>query len=497
MIRTKIIATLGPASSQVETLLRLFEEGADICRLNFSHGTLADHLQMLKSIREAARKVAEPIAVLGDLCGPKIRLGQVADEEGSGGMKIGVGDVLRIQRQPIVGAKGGVSTTYARFVDDVRVGDRVLVEDGLLRFIVTDRTSEEVICACMAGGVLKSAKGINLPNTQVSVASITEKDWQCADWAIENDLDYLALSFVRRAEDLIELRRHLEKRGSGIRLIAKIEKAEALQQMDAILDACDGLMVARGDLGVEMDVAQVPIIQKDLIRRCQRAGKPVIVATQMLQSMIEQSSPTRAEVSDVANAVFDGADAVMLSGETSVGRYPAAAAHMMNHVAQVAEDYLDTLATRERPVVQDRETPMSAAVAAGVWQIVHDLKVKLVAVWSQSGATARIFSKYRFPVPVVAFTTEARTLRQMALHFGVLPRAMPAPAGVQELISRADEMVQRLGLAGASDRIVIVAGPSMGVPGTVNQVIIHTVGQASATADAATAASQVVELEQP
>ena len=285
-----------------------------------------------------------------------------------------------------------------------------------------------------AFGILKSAKGVNLPNTTVNVPSITDRYWECVEWAIENDLDYLALSFVRKAEDLQLLREHLINRGASIHLIAKIEKNEALREIDAIIDSSDGLMVARGDLGVEMDVAQVPIIQKDLIRRCQRAGKTVIVATQMLQSMIEYSSPTRAEVSDVANAIFDGADAVMLSGETSVGRFPAGTVHMMAHIADETETYLHNNLDRQRePELKLKTMQLSSAVAKGVWQIVQDLKAALVVVWSQTGATARIFSKIRFPEPIIALSSDHRALRQMALHYGVIPQEMAPPEDMATL----------------------------------------------------------------
>ena len=328
---------MGPAVSKVETIVSLFEAGADACRLNFSHGSLDDHLAMLRNIRQAALQHDHPIALLGDLCGPKIRLGQINDIDNTGGSPINVGDELVIQRKPLVGQNKRVSTTYPGLIDDVKVGDRVLIEDGLLRFVCTDKSADEMRCRCTSGGVLKSSKGINLPNTRVSLPSITERDWQAVDWAIDNDLDYLALSFVRRADDIQLLRQHLRNRVSDIHLIAKIEKAEALGDIENIVEASDGLMIARGDLGVEMDVAQVPIIQKELIRRCRGAGKPVIVATQMLQSMVEQSSPTRAEVSDVANAIFDGTDVVMLSGETAVGKFPLGAVHIMSHVCEVTE----------------------------------------------------------------------------------------------------------------------------------------------------------------
>jgi pyruvate kinase len=476
-IRTKIVATMGPATASVETLLKIFEAGADVCRLNFSHGSLEGHLQMLRTIREAAARFDQPIAVLGDLCGPKIRLGVIENCGETGGMPIKVGDELIIQRSAIAGKDGRVSTNYLHFIDEVNVGDRVLIEDGLLRFVVTDKNFNELRLQTLAGGILKTGKGVNLPNTAISIPSITDRDWECTDWAIENDLDYLALSFVRKADDIHLLRQHLRNKVSDIHIISKIEKAEAIKDIEAILEASDGLMVARGDLGVEMDVAQVPIMQKDLIRRCQVAGKPVIVATQMLQSMIEQASPTRAEVSDVANAIFDGTDAVMLSGETSVGKFPVGAVHTMGHVAATTENYVASTREAKEPVMRLKMLQLSGAIAKGVWQMVHDLDLKLVAIWSQTGGTARIFSKARFPVPIVALSSDHRALRRMALHYGVVPQEMLPPRDTVALVQQMDKMVQEKGYAEAGDRIVIVAGASMGTPGTMNSVIIHTVGE--------------------
>jgi len=477
MIRTKIVATMGPAVASPDVLLSLFNAGCDVCRLNFSHGDLDQHAATLRLIREAALRFDHPVAVLGDLAGPKIRLGKVADVGGTGGMPVNVGDELVIQRAPIVGENGRVSTIYDHFVDDVQVGDRVLIEDGLLKFICVDKTYSELKCQCTVGGILKTSKGINLPHTKVSIPSITDKDWRCIDWAIENDLDYLALSFVRKADDLHLLRQHLVNRVSDIHLVAKIEKSEAIREIDAIIEASDGLMVARGDLGVEMDLAEVPIMQKDLVRRCQTAGKPVIVATQMLQSMIDQASPTRAEVSDVANAIFDGTDAVMLSGETSVGKFPVGAVAVMSHVAEKTERYLDTLPNRQDGGLKLRTMQMSAAVARGVWQIVQDLKVKLVVVWSQTGATARIFSKHRFTVPVVALSSDHRALRRMALHYGVVPQEMVPPDSMATLIQQVDGLVLSKKYAEPGDRIVIAAGASLGTPSTMNGIVIHTLGE--------------------
>jgi len=477
MIRTKIVATMGPACSDVQTIHAMLDAGVDVCRLNFSHGTLEQHLAMLKNIHQAAVRAEHPIAVLGDLCGPKIRLGQVSDIDGTGGMAIQTGEELIIQRQPIIGQNRRVSSTYPGLIDDVRIGDRVLIEDGLLRFVVTDKNYNEIRCQTTAGGVLKTGKGINLPHTPINLPSITDRDWQCVEWAIENDLDYLALSFVRRADEIQLLREHLRNRVSDIHIIAKIEKAEAIEQIDAIIEAADGLMIARGDLGVEMDVAEVPIIQKDLIRRCQSAGKPVIVATQMLQSMIEHSSPTRAEVSDVANAIFDGTDAVMLSGETSVGKFPVGAVHTMAHVAQVTEQYIVSSGLNKESPLKLRTMQLSAAIANGVRRIAEDLKIRLVVVYSQTGATARIFSKSRLSPPIVALSSDHRALRRMAMHWGVIPQEMPPPRHMNELVNNVDEMLRQRKFAEAGERIVVVAGSSLGTPGTMNGIVLHTVGE--------------------
>jgi pyruvate kinase len=478
MIRTKIVATMGPACSDVPSLTRLFEAGVDVCRINFSHGSLDGALTTLRNIREAAAAAAQPIAVLGDLCGPKIRLGRVDDVEGTGGMPIKVGEMLTITRDPISGSGGRASSTYPGLIDDVNIGDRVLVEDGMLRFLCTEKNSDQIVCNCTSGGILKSSKGINLPNSAVNLPSMTDRDWECVDWAVENHLDYLALSFVRKAQDLMDLREYLHDKVSDIHLIAKIEKAEAIEQIDAIIEASDGLMVARGDLGVEMDVARVPIMQKDLIRRSQAAGKPVIVATQMLQSMIESSSPTRAEVSDVANAIIDGTDAVMLSGETSVGKFPIGSVLTMAHVASVTEDYLTTRFETDAPSAPHvRTTLPSGAMARGALQIVRELSPKLVVIWTTTGATARVFSKHRFPIPIIGLSSDPRVLRRMALLYGVIAHEMAACAEMTDLIRHVDKLVIERKFAMPSDRILIIAGWSPAMPGTMNGMVIHTVGQ--------------------
>ena len=475
MMRTNIVATMGPAVRDEARLVELFAAGVAVCRLNFSHGSLDEHSGMLQLIRRAAAKHGGPIAVLGDLCGPKIRLGKIADVDGTGGMPIATGEELIIQRQAIEGKDKRVSCTYHGLVDDVQAGHRLYVEDGMLRFVCTDKSNNELRLSCTVGGVLKTGKGVNLPSTRVNIPSITDRDWQCVDWAIANDLDYLALSFVRDADDLLLLRQHLRNNNCFAHIVAKIEKSEAITKIDEILDASDALMIARGDLGVEMDVAQVPILQKQLIEKCRRVAKPVIVATQMLQSMIENASPTRAEVSDVANAIFDGADAVMLSGETSVGRFPLVTVHTMAHVVTTTESYIDK-EVMPRPMVLDlRALHMSSAVAKGVWQMVRELKAKLVVIWSQTGATARIFAKLRFGVPLVALSSDDRSLRQMRLLYGVHPLRSVAPKDMNDLINSVDLLLKEQKLADTGDRIVVVAGASMGTPGLLSGVIIHTV----------------------
>ncbi len=430
---------------------------------------------MLRNIHEAAARFDRPIAILGDLGGPKIRLGAVADIDKTGGMPIHPGDALIIQRNPIVGRDLCVSTTVPTLIDDIQPGDRVYIEDGLLRFICTEKDSDEIHCTTHVGGILKSGKGINLPNTRINLPSITERDWECAAWAVENNLDYLALSFVRSAADIDLLRQYLRNQSSDISLIAKIEKSEALNDLDNIVAAADGLMVARGDLGVEVDLARVPIIQKQLIDRCQSAGKPVIVATQMLQSMIEHSTPTRAEVSDVANAIFDGTDAIMLSGETSVGKFPVGSVLTMSHIADETEAYLNGRVLDDPPP-RLQTLHLSSAIARGVRQMVDDLKLKLVVLWSQTGGPARVFSKNRFPVPIIALSTDHRALRRMALLYGVIPFEGAPPATFDGMVEQIDDLIRHKHLAASGDRVVIVTGSALGTPGMMNGVVLHTVG---------------------
>jgi len=464
---TKIVATLGPASDSEEILLRLIDAGVSVFRLNFSHGELHQHLVTLERVRDAARDAGRPIAVLGDLQGPKIRVGNVAKD----GVELTPGMTVIIQREAIEAAEPideetlRISSTYEHLVDDVDVGQRVLINDGAIRMLVVDRTDDELHCTVTVGGRLRSRKGINLPESELRVDPMTDRDWSCVDWAVEHDLDFLALSFVRRAEDVERLRDGLRSRVESrsddrriIPIVAKIELPGAVDRIESIADASEGIMVARGDLGVEMDLARLPIIQKRLVSVARAYGKPVIVATQMLESMITASSPTRAETTDVANAILDGADAVMLSGETAVGKHPPLVVDHMRRIAMYTEGHLAGELRRSSPPAMLRASgDHSAAVAHGVWNIVRDMRAKFVVVWSERGRMARLLSQNHFDVPVVAATTSVSTARQMQLYRGVTPVRMVEPPSLSEFSRLVDSYLLHRGWASPGDACVLVA----------------------------------------
>ncbi len=471
MIKTKIVATLGPGCRTAETIKLMVDNGVDVFRLNFSHGTFEEHSDILEQFNTVRARHHHTTAVMGDLCGPKIRFGRVDPD----GVELIEGsDVVIYTGQ---GEPPGecLKTSYENFGRDVNLGDRVLIDDGQIVLKVISKSDDRTICRVIIGGRLWSQKGISLPDSNISAPSITPADWQCVDWAIKNNLDFLALSFVRSGDELRQLRDYIHKAGSDIKLIAKIETAAALQNLDDIIDAADILLIARGDLGVEMDLAEVPLIQKRITRMCRDRGKPVIVATQMLQSMINSPSPTRAEVSDTANAIIDFTDAVMLSGETAVGKYPVEAAKTIRRIAQVTEAYLD-----ESRVVQPRiDTSdallLTAAMAHSVAQITEDIDAKLVAVWSETGSAARLLSKARIDVPILAFSSNERVCRQMCLHYGVIPRCRTIPSDAEQFTKLVDELVLERAWLGKGDIIVLVAGQPIGTAGTTNAIMVHSV----------------------
>lgn len=467
LVATKVIATLGPACDSPEGVGSLIRHGVDVLRLNFSHGTLDQHAVTLAAARQGIAQSQRPIAILGDLCGPKIRLGDFETRT------IETGDSITIGRE----AAGEVlDTNYDPLIDEIATGHRLLIDDGALRFLVIEKTDDAIKCRCTSGGELKKRKGVNLPDTRLSLPTLTDRDRQCVTWALDMKLDYLALSFVRHASDITELRSLLG--GAPIHLVAKIEKPEALREIDAIISESDAIMIARGDLGVEMDLADVPIIQKDLIRRCRAAGKPAIVATQMLQSMVDCSSPTRAEVSDVANAIFDGTDAVMLSGETAVGKHPDKAVSSMDHIAAEIERALQKDAQSgepSMPAVHIRE--QDAALARGAWQMAHSMEIAAVVVFSRGGTNARIMSKLRLPVPVVALTSDTGNASRMSLYYGIVPLLVQIPNRTSQQIRMVNNVLLERGLAQVGQRVLIIGAIASAdtAPNVSNAIMIHEI----------------------
>ena len=487
-ILTKIVATVGPACADSDTLGKLIAEGVRVFRINFSHGTFDQFARSLSLIREAAETSGIPVGALGDLSGPKIRVGQVEP----GGVELHVGQRVEFAREVVVakpvsaGDTATFSCTLPSLIDDVEPGQRVLINDGAIRMLALDKdpATGRLGCAVTHGGLVTSGKGINLPETAVTAPSLTERDQECVTWAVEHGIDFLALSFVRHPSDIIQLKNLLKAKGrsrsSGRRLpiIAKIEKPQALEHLEAIVDATDGLMVARGDLGVEMDLAEVPVIQKRIIQLSHDYGKPVIVATQMLQSMIDEPAPTRAEASDVANAIFDGADAVMLSGETAVGRFPVVAVNTMRRIILASEAYMRTKPGKwfQAPRKLKDTKYRTAALAHGVSVIVRDMDARLVATWSQMGGGARYLSQNRLAVPILAASSDAEALRQMNLLFGVHPVLMPQPKNAEDWLNQLDLLLLDKRWSREGDPIVIAKGDPLGTSGVTNKIRIHYVG---------------------
>ncbi len=471
MKKTKVIATIGPACREPEIIQEMIDSGVDVFRINFSHSTMEQHASSLKTIREVMSQNKKTTALLGDLCGPKIRTSRIVPE----GQILHAGEEISIMPGDDVGIPGRFGTNYEFFNKDVKVGHRIFIDDGNIALRVVRQEDEVLVCEVIFGGPLHSRKGINLPDTDVSLPSITEQDWQYVDWSIENNIDFLALSFVRSAKDIIELRAHLDKSGSHIKIIAKIETPQALNDLEEIVLVSDVILVARGDLGVEMDLAEVPLIQKRITEMCHQYDKPVVIATQMLQSMINNPVATRAEVSDVANAIMDLTDAVMLSGETSVGKYPVHSVQAIERIALATESCLDKNEVVHRRGSVSDELVLTAAMAHSVGQIVTDIDARLVVVWSESGSSARLLSKARIKAPILALSSDLRATRQMCLHYGVIAFCQPVPKDIEAYTNTVDQYIVENKLAEVGDAIVLVAGQPLGAAGTTNAIMVHTV----------------------
>ena len=466
MIKTKIVCTIGPASRSPEVLERLIRAGMNVARLNFSHGTPDEHGRTISDLRRIARRLGRPVAVLQDLAGPKIRIGPVRN----GPVTLEPGSSFTLTARKVPGDARAVSLNYPGLVADVRKGDVLLLSDGALELEVVAVDGRDIRCRVVIGGPLNSFKGINLPARTLRTPGLTPKDRDDLRFGLSQEVDYVALSFVRGAGDIATVRRHMGRCGGSAPVIAKIEKHEALDEMGAILEAADGIMVARGDLGVEIPLERIPRVQKDLIRKSREAGKPVITATQMLRSMVDSPRPTRAEVTDVANAILDGTDAVMLSEETAVGRYPVESAVMMARIAREAE----TLASTDEGLRPGGLGPvpgsLPGAVACAAARLAADVGAAAIVTFTRSGSTARLVSRCRPVVPILAHTPEESTRRQLALCWGVLPVLGRSLARTDEMVAAAVAAARRAGLVRKGQTVVITAGVPTGVPGTTNLI---------------------------
>ncbi|WP_030197965.1 pyruvate kinase [Streptomyces sp. NRRL S-87] len=471
MRRAKIVCTLGPATDSYEQIKALVEAGMDIARFNLSHGTYAEHEERYQRVRKAADETGRSVGILADLQGPKIRLGRFAE----GPVLLERGDTFTITTEPHPGDRHQCATTYTGLAADVTPGERILVDDGRVTLEVTGVDGPRVRTHVIEGGMVSDHKGLNLPGVAVSVPALSDKDIDDLRWALRTGADIIALSFVRTGRDIDDVHRVMDEEDRRLPVIAKIEKPQAVENIDDIVAAFDGIMVARGDLGVEMPLEQVPIVQKRAVKLAKRNAKPVIVATQMLDSMIDNSRPTRAEASDVANAVIDGTDAVMLSGETSVGSYPVETVRTMSRIVAAAEE--DVLA-KGLPALTENSKPRTqgGAVARAAAEIGDFLDAKYLVAFTQSGDTVRRLSRYRSPIPLLAFTPDPATRSQLNLTWGVETFLGPHVDSTDAMVAQVDEHLTRTGLCAKGDTVVITAGSPPGVPGSTNLVRVHHIG---------------------
>src|SRR5271155_663657 len=467
--RAKIVCTIGPASSKPEMVDRLVRAGMDVARLNFSHGAPSEHAQRVAAIRRASGIHEKPIAILGDLQGPKIRTGKLA---GGGKINLSVGQKFVITTENVAGNVDGVSTTFQQLPHVVHRGDRILLSDGEIALRVQSTQGRKVITRVEDGGELGEHQGINLPGVKLEIPSLTPKDRKDLLFALSLGVDYLALSFVRSARDVKAAKAAVARARKTTPVIAKLEKPEAIENLDEILSVADGVMVARGDLGVEMNPEQVPVVQKQIISRARNTLVPVITATQMLDSMTQNPRPTRAEASDVANAIFDGSDALMLSGETAVGKYPVEAVSMMDRIIREAEASVTQL---PRPA-RSGNLQINEVIAEAICHAAEELHLRVVAVFTEKGSSAGLVSKYRPRAPIVAFSPVQETRRRLALFWGVLPRSMGAVHDIDKLAATAEKRLLEEKLVKRGDIIGVVAGTPIGTTGSTNLMRLLRIG---------------------
>ncbi|MGN6444884.1 pyruvate kinase [Amnibacterium sp.] len=470
MRRAKIVATLGPATSSLENIRAVIDAGVDVCRMNLSHGSYEVHEGVYRNVREAADASGRAVAVLVDLQGPKIRLGRFAD----GPHDLAEGDVFTITTEDVLGTKEMVGTTFKGLPQDVHPGDFLLIDDGKVRVQVIDTDGVRVRTRVVVAGTVSNNKGINLPGVAVNVPALSEKDEADLRWGLQLGADLIALSFVRSPDDLTRVHEIMDEVGRRVPVIAKIEKPQAVEHLEAIIDSFDGVMVARGDLGVELPLEQVPIVQKQACEIARRLAKPVIVATQMLESMISSPVPTRAETSDVANAVLDGADAVMLSGETSVGEYPVVTVSTMARIVTSTEDHglerIKPLGTKPRT--------QGGAITLAAAEVADFVDARYLCVFTESGDSVRRMVRLRSKIPVLAFTPEPGIRSRLALSWGVETFLVPRVTTTDELMHQVDDVLLGIDRLQRGEKVVVIAGSPPGIPGSTNDMRVHVMGDA-------------------
>lgn len=469
MRKTKIVCTIGPASDSPEVIGKLIDAGMNVARINFSHGTREEHLARLKTLRRVAEEKGAVLGIMQDIQGPKIRIGDLP-----GKVMLEVGQTFIITTEECVGSRDRVSVNYPKLPQDVRPGNVIYLDDGLLKLEVTEVKSNDVYCQVAIGGELSSRKGVTLPGVSVDLPAVTEADIEDIKFGVKHGVDMVAASFVRTAEGVETVREAIRSAGADIPVIAKIENHEGVENIDEIIEAADGIMVARGDMGVEMRPEDVPFIQKMIISKCNEAGKPVITATQMLDSMIRNARPTRAEVTDVASAILDGTDAVMLSGETAVGKYPVLAVETMSRIAERAEQSLDREKFASMRNVEERLS-IAEAISYATWHTCRAVNAAAIICSTQSGSTARMVSRYRPDAPILAMTPHEQVVRQLALVWGVYPVLVPPTSDIDGMIDVSIEAALRSGLVSKGDIVTISAGVLTDKPGSTNLLQVYVV----------------------
>ncbi|WP_455090068.1 pyruvate kinase [Peptoanaerobacter stomatis] len=471
--KTKIVCTIGPASESAETLKQLIDEGMNVCRLNFSHGSYDEHQARIDTIKKVRNEVKRPIAILLDTKGPEIRTGNFNKDE----VTLNAGQKFTITMDDVVGDETKCTVSYKELVDDVNVNDRILIDDGLIELVVLSKDKKDILCEVKNTGIVKNKKGVNVPNVKINLPAITQKDKEDIIFGIKNDIDYIAASFVRKASDVLAIREVLENNGGqNIKIISKIESQEGVDNIDEILEVSDGIMVARGDLGVEIPTEEIPMVQKEIIKKCNSLSKYVITATQMLDSMIRNPRPTRAEVTDVANAIFDGTDAIMLSGETAAGKYPVEAVKTMAKIARATEESFDyDLILRQKKAFM--QPTITNAISHATCTTAMDLKAKAIITATSGGYTARMVSSYRPFAPIIASTNDEKTYRQMSLYWGVFAILNTESGSAEDVIDSSVQLSLEKNAIEPGDLVVITAGVPVGKSGTTNLLRVHIAAQ--------------------